>query len=55
MITFSNGLIHEIELISAKKGLFKRTPVHADFLIAHSCIRGYGSFRGAKGSWFLQV
>ena len=33
-----------------------RTPLHADFLIAHSTIAGYYSWRNTvQGSWFIQV
>jgi caspase-like apoptosis-related cysteine protease len=33
-----------------------RTPVHADFMISHSTVAGYVSWRNKeKGSWFLQV
>jgi len=33
-----------------------RTPLHADFLLAHSTVAGYYSWRNtASGSWFIQV
>ena len=33
-----------------------RTPLHADFLLAHSTVAGYYSWRNtATGSWFIQV
>ena len=33
-----------------------RTPSHADFLIAHSSVEGYFSWRNTvMGSWFIQV
>lgn len=33
-----------------------RTPTHADFLLAHSSVEGYFSWRNTvQGSWFIQV
>lgn len=33
-----------------------RTPLHADFLLAHSTVAGYYSWRNTvQGSWFIQV
>ena len=33
-----------------------RTPLHADFLIAHSTVNGFYSWRNTvQGSWFIQV
>ena len=33
-----------------------RTPMHADFLLAHSTVAGYYSWRNTvQGSWFIQV
>lgn len=33
-----------------------RTPLHADFLLAHSTVAGYYSWRNtSNGSWFIQV
>jgi len=33
-----------------------RTPIHADFLVAHSSVEGYYSWRNTvQGSWFIQV
>jgi len=33
-----------------------RTPLHADFLLAHSTVNGYYSWRNTvQGSWFIQV
>ena len=33
-----------------------RTPLHADFLLAHSTVAGFYSWRNTvQGSWFIQV
>ena len=33
-----------------------RTPLHSDFMIAHSTVAGYYSWRNTvQGSWFIQV
>ena len=33
-----------------------RTPLYADFLLAHSTVAGFYSWRNAvSGSWFIQV
>ena len=35
---------------------FYQTPTHADFLLAHSSVEGYFSWRNTvQGSWFIQV
>merc|ERR1719341_1183127 len=58
-----NRMDKGVEVISGGQGRTSsdsfasyRTPLHADFLLAHSTVAGYYSWRNtASGSWFIQV
>lgn len=55
---FDGGFMMESRRRTQTDGMASKSyklPNNSDFLIAHSTVPGYVSWRGSKGSWFIQT